>query len=102
MDPDERTRRRGLAIAMLIMASLVVLGVLPQLKQWYALSGLLRAMDAASLIAAAVLLASGVLLWTQTRRSRAVLVAGAGAALVLGAQMVLGTLLDVIPCWGAG
>jgi MFS superfamily sulfate permease-like transporter len=102
MDANEGIRKRGLAIAMLIMASVVVLGVLPHLKRWYALSDLLRAMDAASLIAAAVLLVSGVLLWRQTRRSRAVFVAGAGAALVLGAQMVLGTVLGVIPCWSAG
>lgn len=90
----------GLVVAMLALAALPAPGVIGELRQWNALAEPSRLLDLTFLAAAAVLALGGVCLLLPIRRSREALLAGSAAGLVLGAGMIVGTLLGVIPCAG--
>jgi hypothetical protein len=85
---------------MLALAALLLPGVIGEVRQWDALAEPLRFFDLAFLAAAAVLALAGACLLVPIRRWRAALLAGSAAGLVLGAGLIVGTLLGVIPCAG--
>ena len=88
----------GLAIGMLFLALLPARGLLRELGQWDALAVPLRLLDLAFVVAATVLAASGVCALVSTRLRRVGWIAGCAAGATLGGGLILGTLLNVIPC----
>jgi hypothetical protein len=100
MDLETRQLALGPAIAMLALGLLLALQPFEELSRWDALAPLLRFFDSTFLAAALILIASGACLLAWARRARVAFFAGAAAALVLGAGMLLGTVVDAIPCMG--
>lgn len=88
------------AIAMLAVALMLGLGLPGALRHWDALAEPLRWLYLAFFAAVLALAAGAVCLLLSARLARAALLAGSGAALVLGAGLILGTLLHEIPCLG--
>jgi len=100
MDPEVRRKAFGPAAGMLALALMLGPGLAGGLRQWDALAGPLRWLYLAFLLAAAVLAAGGLCILVWARLTRAALYAASGAALILGAGLIAGTLLHEIPCLG--
>ena len=87
-------------IAMLAVALMLGPGLQAALRHRDALAEPLRWLYLAFFAAVLVLATSALCLLLSARLARAALLAASGAALVLGAGLILGTLLREIPCLG--
>jgi hypothetical protein len=100
MDTAGSKRAPGLAAAMLVLALVLGPGLPQELSKWEALSDALRIFDVAFLAAVVVLVASAAVLLVWPHGSRAALVGGSAAGLVLAGGLMLGSITGVIPCSG--
>jgi hypothetical protein len=100
MDPEARRLTSVPAIAMLAVALMLGPGLPGALRQWDALAEPLGWLYLAFLAAVLVLTVGALCLLLSARLARAALLAASGAALALGAGLIVGTVLHEIPCLG--
>jgi hypothetical protein len=100
MGEVKQKRAWGLGIVTLGLSILALSAGIGQLSQWPAQALPLRTLNVVLFAAGAVLLGGSAFLLLGRGPSRPALTAVGAAGAVFGGEVILGTLLNIIPCSG--